>query len=400
MTCGCAGSTSESDSGLGAVLGDAEASCGSSRLRRVTSRSQRVRGATLTSSLNGVAEFPRYGWRIGGRRRSAAERSNRADRLRRSRLPQVRGDGRKPGRGAASERATQSKRPKRHRAHGPRIAVLRKAQCAGGDRRSRYELRCPRGLGEGGCRGPLTAQFRQHGGGRLLAGGSTPFAVGSGDPAASHDPGRRGPAPGAGRRPRVKLRLTAATRDEAGASGSPTQSGSSPGEQAARQRRHHGRPCGRGGGCAPRRPGRDCRPPGRELERRRPFSTGRSTSCHTRSTAATAAAPTLAGSAGSAGGATATSTLDDAMRGAGISWRGNWDPSFRDFFIDSIGPYASAAPDRYWSLTVNGHFARRRLPGPGRRRRRGPLLLRAAVRRRRPPARQRRQRKPPTPGPR
>lgn len=45
------------------------------------------------------------------------------------------------------------------------------------------------------------------------------------------------------------------------------------------------------------------------------------------------------------------------MRAAGIAWRGNWDPSFRDFFIDRIGPYASAAPDRYWSLTVDGHFS-------------------------------------------
>ena len=45
------------------------------------------------------------------------------------------------------------------------------------------------------------------------------------------------------------------------------------------------------------------------------------------------------------------------MRAAGISWRGNWDPSFHDFFIDRIGPYASASPDRYWSLTVNGHFS-------------------------------------------
>jgi hypothetical protein len=55
--------------------------------------------------------------------------------------------------------------------------------------------------------------------------------------------------------------------------------------------------------------------------------------------------------------ATATGALDDAMRAAGIPWRGNWDPSFRDFFIDRIGPYASAAPDRYWSLTVNGNFS-------------------------------------------
>lgn len=55
--------------------------------------------------------------------------------------------------------------------------------------------------------------------------------------------------------------------------------------------------------------------------------------------------------------ATATGALDDAMRSAGIPWRGNWDPSFRDFFIDSIGPYASSAPDRYWSLTVNDRFS-------------------------------------------
>lgn len=63
------------------------------------------------------------------------------------------------------------------------------------------------------------------------------------------------------------------------------------------------------------------------------------------------------GSPSSAPGPTATGALDDAMRTAGITWRGNWDPSFRDFFIDRIGPYASAAPDRYWSLTVNGRFS-------------------------------------------
>jgi hypothetical protein len=54
--------------------------------------------------------------------------------------------------------------------------------------------------------------------------------------------------------------------------------------------------------------------------------------------------------------ATATGALDDALRGAGISWRGNWDPSFRDFFVDRIGSRTSAPPDLYWSLTVNGRF--------------------------------------------
>lgn len=63
----------------------------------------------------------------------------------------------------------------------------------------------------------------------------------------------------------------------------------------------------------------------------------------------------------SGGGATpaptATAALDDAMRSAGITWHGSWDPSFRDFFVDRIGPYASAPPDDYWSLTVDGHFS-------------------------------------------
>jgi hypothetical protein len=64
-----------------------------------------------------------------------------------------------------------------------------------------------------------------------------------------------------------------------------------------------------------------------------------------------------AGPPGATPAATATGALDDAMRTAGIAWRGNWDPSFHDFFVDRIGPYASVAPDRYWSLTVNGRFA-------------------------------------------
>jgi hypothetical protein len=63
------------------------------------------------------------------------------------------------------------------------------------------------------------------------------------------------------------------------------------------------------------------------------------------------------GPPGEAGGPTATGALDDALREAGISWRGNWNPSIRDFFIDRIGPYASGTPDRYWSLTVNDGFS-------------------------------------------
>jgi hypothetical protein len=63
------------------------------------------------------------------------------------------------------------------------------------------------------------------------------------------------------------------------------------------------------------------------------------------------------GPSGSPASATATGALDDAMRAAGITWLGRWDPSFRDFFIDRIGPYASSPPDEYWSLSVNGRFS-------------------------------------------
>lgn len=63
------------------------------------------------------------------------------------------------------------------------------------------------------------------------------------------------------------------------------------------------------------------------------------------------------GPTGEAAAPTATGALDDALRETGISWRGNWNPSIRDFFVDRIGSYASASPDRYWSLTVNGDFS-------------------------------------------
>jgi hypothetical protein len=64
-----------------------------------------------------------------------------------------------------------------------------------------------------------------------------------------------------------------------------------------------------------------------------------------------------AGPPGATPAPTATGALDDAMRGAGISWQGNWNPSFRDFFIERIGPHASTPPDDYWSLSVNGRFS-------------------------------------------
>jgi hypothetical protein len=98
---------------------------------------------------------------------------------------------------------------------GPRISFRGEARWSDGG--VEVELRCPRGLGNSGCRGLLSAQFRKQPGGRLLAGGSAAFAVVSGSwdeltiPATATL--RKRLADGR----RLKLRLTAATRDEAGA---------------------------------------------------------------------------------------------------------------------------------------------------------------------------------------
>ena len=144
-------------------------------------------GGTGISSLDGVAATPDYDWRVG-RRLGPAGGKRRADRLRRPRLPQVRSDGCRPrpgaqGRGAAGRRGEAALPP---RARGSRSAGEARWRQGGVE----VELRCPRGLGAGGCRGLLTAQFREHRGGHLLAGGSTAYEVGSG-PAAARDPRHR-----------------------------------------------------------------------------------------------------------------------------------------------------------------------------------------------------------------
>ena len=76
-------------------------------------------------------------------------------------------------------------------------------------------LRCPRGLGEAGCRGLLTVRFRADG--KLRPGGSAAYAIASGQRnVVTVAPGAAlAERLAAGQRPR--LRLTAATRDEDGA---------------------------------------------------------------------------------------------------------------------------------------------------------------------------------------
>jgi hypothetical protein len=106
------------------------------------------------------------------------------------------------------------KKSKRHRVRGPRVSVRGKAQLRGDGVVVR--LRCPRGNGEAGCRGTLTVQYRLRRGDALRMLGSAGFAVDSGaaQPVAVEGGGALSTALAG--RPRLRLRLTAATRAEDG----------------------------------------------------------------------------------------------------------------------------------------------------------------------------------------
>lgn len=62
---------------------------------------------------------------------------------------------------------------------------------------------------------------------------------------------------------------------------------------------------------------------------------------------------TCSGAPGESPGPTVTGALDDALRPAGIPWRGVWSASSGDFLIDSIGG-EDATPSGPWSILLNG----------------------------------------------
>jgi hypothetical protein len=59
------------------------------------------------------------------------------------------------------------------------------------------------------------------------------------------------------------------------------------------------------------------------------------------------------GGAGTVAGPTATSALDDAVRDAGLSWKGSFDSSFEDFIVSQIGP-DPATDTEFWGVAVQG----------------------------------------------
>jgi hypothetical protein len=200
----------ESGSSLAAVLADAKAS---STPAGCVDEFETAAGDARFSSLDGVAATPDYGWQVridGGPLSSeASEPIGFGDLVFLKFAVKVANPGAAP-----RVEVPAVKAPKRHRVKGPRIGVLPKAQWRGG---VALRLRCPRGNGEAGCRGTLTIQFRAQRGAGLALGGSAPFEVASGSTRIVTVPPASALAQALAVRPRVKLRLTAATRDEEGA---------------------------------------------------------------------------------------------------------------------------------------------------------------------------------------
>jgi hypothetical protein len=59
------------------------------------------------------------------------------------------------------------------------------------------------------------------------------------------------------------------------------------------------------------------------------------------------------GGASSVSGPTPTSTLDDAIKLAGLTWAGTYDSSFQDFLVNRIGPDA-ATSSQFWGVALQG----------------------------------------------
>lgn len=201
-----------SGSGLDAVLAAAEAASAPTGCV-VDHATEASGGGTRLTSLDGLANSADYGWRVGVDGSAPA-----------AEVTQPIGFGDLVFLDFAAKVANPSPPPavavprlravKRPRLHGARIVLHGVVRRRGS---VLVDLRCPRGNGEAGCRGSLTIQFRRHRGGRLLDGGSAAFAVRSGGERAVGVRASETLRKALANRPRVKLRITAATRDEDGA---------------------------------------------------------------------------------------------------------------------------------------------------------------------------------------
>jgi hypothetical protein len=203
----------ETGSNLGEVLADAKTA--SAPAGCVAEFETEASGAGMRlASLNGVAETADFEWRA--RIDGSAPRAEVAGPIGFGDLvflkfePKVANPGEPPRVDVPPVEAA-----KRHRkAGGPRVGIQGLARWR--DDAVALRLRCPRGNGAG-CRGALTIQFRSHRGGRLILGGSTAFEVGSGDSSAVTVSATEALRHALANRPKLKLRITAATDSTDGA---------------------------------------------------------------------------------------------------------------------------------------------------------------------------------------
>jgi Prenyltransferase and squalene oxidase repeat len=202
----------ESGSSLGTVLADAETT---SVPAGCVADFSGAGGSGGLTSLNGVAETADYEWRTtvnGSAPTAGSEDSIGFGDLLFLELAAKVAD---PAEPPKVEVPALDPAAKQRQGRRPRVAVHGRAKLRS-DGELAVRLKCPRGNGQAGCRGTLTVHFRQGQSDRLRFGGSTAFALPSGEgrmllvPASealrhSADEGR------------VRLRVTAATRAENGA---------------------------------------------------------------------------------------------------------------------------------------------------------------------------------------
>jgi Prenyltransferase and squalene oxidase repeat len=170
-------------------------------------------GGVHVSSLDGVAESADYGWRAsfggGATRAESDEVAGLGD------LVFLQFGAKTANSGPAPKvDVPPLKKPKLRRQRGPRVSIRGRAELTNDGISVR--LRCPRGNGSGGCRGVLTVQYRRRGGEPVRNAGSAPFAIASGTSHAVTVGDGDAIALALSSRPRLKLRLIAATRAEDG----------------------------------------------------------------------------------------------------------------------------------------------------------------------------------------
>ncbi|MET0305579.1 MAG: prenyltransferase/squalene oxidase repeat-containing protein [Solirubrobacterales bacterium] len=202
----------ESGSSLGAVLADAETMSVPAGCVASFSGGEGPGGLV---SLNGVAETTDYEWRTAVNGSAATAGSGDAIGFGDLVFLELAAKVVNPAQPPKVDVPPLGAAAKQRRAKGPRVAVRGRAWLRA-DGELAVRLECPRGNGQVGCQGVLTVRFRQGRNDRLRFGGSTAFALPSGDSsvfsAAATEALLRSADEG-----RVRLRVTAATRAEDGA---------------------------------------------------------------------------------------------------------------------------------------------------------------------------------------